>query len=210
MPRRGQSRCDTLVGLVDPVDVELLQKIAQDPPAVFVESEAQGIAECLELLANMPGQRAKDGFVRLVGNARMRRPLTTLTSVLASRRRPLPAASMTAPLTRRPSSHCTRCPLASATGKVDPVKSGGSDLHQAILPFTTGCAAASLSARRAGTFVQGRSGDRLPSCALCRQSRPDTVENGRTQCPRSSTNTKLRAGLACRSRKSPTVSTMAR
>ena len=55
---RGQGRFDAPLGGRDPegVVVQLLQEVVQDPLAVRVELEAQGISESAELLAHVPAQ----------------------------------------------------------------------------------------------------------------------------------------------------------
>ena len=67
---RRQGRFDALVGLVDPVgvEVELLQKIGEHPAAVLVELEAQRVVERLELLAHMLGHRRENALPRLARN----------------------------------------------------------------------------------------------------------------------------------------------
>ena len=66
----ARGRFDAPVGDRGPdgVVVELLQEVAQDPLAVRVELEAQGIAESAELLADMPAQPRQHGLPRRAGN----------------------------------------------------------------------------------------------------------------------------------------------
>ncbi len=57
-----------LVGSEGGVAVEPGREIAQDPPAMCVEFDTQGIAEEAELLADMPAQPAQDVLTRVTGD----------------------------------------------------------------------------------------------------------------------------------------------